>query len=229
VPVAGRPRREHLRRPPVEASAPRHAGADGAGGREVTGSSSPGDGGCPVAMVCLSPCVGAAARRPSRVLPPRLPPAPDGPARSAAGGHRAARRAGSPQRRPAALAGHPAPGRRRRARPGHRADSRAAQPAHPRPGQPPTAPPSRSRATPNAIPTHARSLVRTLWLQRHRQGATPTSPLFSVHPTGPRLGPVAMQHLLATAATAAALRLPTGIGHWYRPDSGLLTPRCRCY
>jgi hypothetical protein len=63
-----------------------------------------------------------------------------------------------------------------------------------------------------AIPTYARSLVRTLWLQRHRQGATPTSPLFAVQPTGLRLGPVAMQHLLATAATAAALRLPTSTG-----------------
>jgi hypothetical protein len=63
-----------------------------------------------------------------------------------------------------------------------------------------------------AIPTYARSLVRTLWLQRHRQGATPTSPLFSVQPTGPQFGPVAMQHLLAAAAAAAALRLPTGTG-----------------
>jgi hypothetical protein len=63
-----------------------------------------------------------------------------------------------------------------------------------------------------AIPAYARGLVRTLWLQRHRQGATRTSPLFAVQPTGPRLGPAAMQHLLATAAAAAALRLPTSTG-----------------
>jgi hypothetical protein len=121
--------------------------------------------------------------------------------------------------RPAALAGHP-----RLAA----ADALALVPELPpeRLGQltldqvSPTAAASRPPASSTPFPTTPTAWSAPCGGNDTSKAPRPPARLFTAQPGGPRLGPVAMQHLVATAANTAAPRLPIAAGRPARTGRG---------